>query len=275
MARKSTLKDMIYHLAATISMAGGMVLFFFFAYLPSTTNHGETVTVPDVIGMSIDELDEYIVKRGLRFEVNDSSYSDNQDPLTVLKQFPKPGSKVKENRKIILTLNRVEPPYVPVPDLVDRPLKNAQVVLKSNELNIGNISYVPDLAFNAVITMKFNGKKINSGERIPKGSTLDLEVGNGYGNRVFPLEDLKGRPFEEAKYLLMGIGLVVRNIKNLGDSTDSPGYIYKQYPKAKRNIRVGNSVDLWVVPKYDTSKFEMYEKQFDKLDSLERIEGAQ
>ena len=275
MARQLKLKDMIYHLAAIITMAGGMVLFFFFAYLPSTTNHGETVTVPDIKGMTIEQLDEYVVKIGLRFEVNDSSYSENQAPLTVLKQFPKPGSKVKESRKIIITLNRVQPPFVPVPDLIDRPLKNAQVVLKSNELNIGKISYVPDLAFNAVITMKYEGKKIKTGEKIPKGSTLDLEVGNGYGNRIFPLENLVGRPLEETKYHLMGIGLVVRNVKNLGDSSNTPGFIYKQYPRANSNIRVGNNVDLWVVPEFDESKFELYEKQFNQLDSLERVEGAE
>lgn len=274
MAQKSKLKDMIIHLTTIIAMAGGMILFFFFAYLPSSTNHGETVTVPNIIGMNMEQLDEYVLKRGLRFEVNDSSYSRKHPPLTVLKQFPKPGAKVKEHRKIIITLNRVKPPNVPVPDLIDRPLKNAQVVLKSNELTIGKITYVPDLAFNAVITMKYLGEKVESGERIPKGSTLDLEVGNGYGNRTFPIEDLKGRPFLETKYLLMGIGLVVREIKNLGDSTDAPGFIYKQYPRAKNNIRVGNSVDLWVVPKYDSSKFDMYEKQFNRLDSLENVESA-
>lgn len=267
---KSTLKNMFLHLSAVVTMAGGLILFFFFGYLPSTTNHGETVTVPDIKGLSLEQLDEYVIKRGLRFEVGDSSFSENYPPLSVLKQFPKPGSKVKENRKIIITLNRINPPTVPVPDLIDRPLKNAEVVLKSNELNMGKISYVSNIAFNAVITMKYNGEEIKVGTEIPKGSTLDLAVGNGYGNRDVTESyiELSGKAFDEARYYLMGIGLVVRNIKNLGDSLDAPGYIYKQYPPANSNIRIGNNVDLWVVPKYDSAKTEMYEKQFHEQDSI-------
>lgn len=274
MERKTTLKNMILHLAAVISVAGGMILFFFFGYLPSTTNHGETVTVPDITGMTIEQLDEYVIKRGLRFEVGDSSFSENYPALAVLKQFPRAGAKVKENRKIIITVNRVNPPTVPVPDLIDRPLKNAQVVLKSNELNMGQITYVSDMAFNAVRSMKYNGKEIKAGTEIPKGSTLDLAVGNGYGNRDLTdvYKDLSGIDFDEARYYLMGIGLVVRNIRNLGDSIDAPGFVYKQFPAPKSNMRVGNHVDLWVVPRFDTTKFEIYEERFlEKLKDSSEI----
>lgn len=270
MTRKSTLKDMILHITVAITLSIGMILFFFFGYLPSATNHGETVTVPDIRGLSIEQLDEYVIKRGLRFEVGDSSFSNNYPPLTVLKQFPKPGSKVKENRKLIISVNRVNPPTVPVPDLIDRPLKNAQMVLKSNELNLGKTYYIPDFAFNAVLVMKYNGEEIEAGTEIPKGSTLELGLGNGYGNRNLTkaYNKLSGMAFDEARYYLMGIGLVVRNIKNLGDSVDTPGFIYKQFPAPNSNIRVGNNVDLWVVPKYDSTKFEMYERQFHIKDSL-------
>ncbi|MDH5367891.1 MAG: PASTA domain-containing protein [Cyclobacteriaceae bacterium] len=270
MARKSKLKDMLLHITIVISISVGMILFFFFVFLPSTTNHGETVTVPDIQGLSIDQLDEYVIKRGLRFEVGDSSFSNKYPSLAVLKQFPKPGSKVKENRKIIITLNRVNPPTVPVPDLIDRPLKNAQVVLKSNELNLGKTYYVPNIAFNAVIIMKYNGEEIEAGTEIPKGSTIELGLGNGYGNRDLTksYSKLSGMAFDEARYYLMGIGLVVRNINNLGDSVDAPGFIYKQFPAPNSNIRVGNNVDLWVVPEYDSTKFEMYERQFQIKENL-------
>ena len=272
MAKPSTLKDMLIHVAAVITMVAGFVLFFFFGYLPSATNHGETVTVPDIKGMQLEELEEYVVERGLRYEVNDSAYSDEHPPLTVLKQFPKPGAKVKENRKIIISVNRVKPPTVPMPDLIDRPLKNAQVVLKSNELKIGSTKYVPDLAFNAVINMFYNGKPIKMGTKIPKGSTIDLEIGNGHGNRDLSkaYSDLKGMDFDEARFYLTGIGLVVRNVKTLGDTTEISGQIYKQYPSPNSNIRVGANVDLWVVPKYDSTRYDYYEDQFHKLDSLQR-----
>ena len=93
-------------------------IFYFYIYLPNSTNHGETITVPDLEGMDLGKIDEFLSGHDLRYEVSDSSYSDEFPPLTVLQQFPKPGSKVKENRKVYITINRVTPPTVPMPDLV-------------------------------------------------------------------------------------------------------------------------------------------------------------
>ena len=97
-----------------------LILFFFYVYLPTTTNHGESITVPDLEGVNVEDLDRFLLERDLRFEVlEDSGFSTDYPPHTVLKQFPLPNSKVKENRKIYITLNSTNPPEVRMPDLVD------------------------------------------------------------------------------------------------------------------------------------------------------------
>ena len=86
---------------------------FFYIYLPISTNHGETLTVPDITGVHLDELDDYLSIRNLRYEISkDSGYSTEIPPLTVLKQFPMPNAQVKQFRKIYLTLNSITPPMV-------------------------------------------------------------------------------------------------------------------------------------------------------------------
>ncbi len=77
-----------------------LLIIYFFAYLPSTTNHCETITVPDIEGRHISELDEILLAKDLRYEVDDSSYSADYKPLTVLKQYPHAGAKVKEGRRL-------------------------------------------------------------------------------------------------------------------------------------------------------------------------------
>ena len=88
----------IKHLAIIFTCFLLITLGFFYIYLPVTTNHGESLTVPDLEGMPMDKLDEFLVKRRLRYEVSDSSYSSRYEPLTVLSQFPGAGAKVKENQ---------------------------------------------------------------------------------------------------------------------------------------------------------------------------------
>ena len=107
-----------------------LLLSFFYIYLPISTNHGETVTVPDLEGIDFEDLDEFLLKRDLRYEVSDSSYSGKYPPMAVLLQFPKAGAKVKENRKIYITLNRVNPPTTAMPDLTIGSLRNAEAVLE-------------------------------------------------------------------------------------------------------------------------------------------------
>ena len=269
MNKESTLKDLLIHLAIIVLLGISLVLGFFYVYLPGITNHGESITVPDLKGITIDELDVFLVKRGLRYEVSDSAYSDKHPPLTILKQYPKAGSKVKENRKVFISVNRVNPPTIPMPNLIDGPLKNAQVVLKSNELKIGEISFKPDLAFNAILEQRYNGKPIEAGTKIHKGSAIDLVVGNGYGNQNLKTPNVISYPFDEAQYYIQGIQLNVGKIRNVDDSLGTLGYIYKQSPEPESNIQVGESVDLWIIPKYDSTKFDYYEQIFAKQDSIE------
>src|SRR6188508_1766370 len=128
----STLGGLLVSIAITCGTVGLLMILYFYVYLPAITNHGETITVPNIDGMKLEQLEEFLVTRNLRYEVNDSSYTEKYPPLTVLKQYPSAGSEVKENRVIYISLNRIIPPIVPMPNLVDGSLINAEVQLKSN-----------------------------------------------------------------------------------------------------------------------------------------------
>lgn len=225
-----------------------MIFFFFYIYLPVTTNHGETVTVPDLKGIALEDLDNFLLKRDLRYEVSDSSYSGKFPSLVVLLQYPKAGAKVKENRKIHITINRIKPPTTSMPDLTTGSLRNAEAVLKSTELIRGKISWRPDLAFNRVLEQRYKGRKIEPGTLIPKGSEIDLVVGDGYGKRTFSLQDLIGMTLADARIYIPGVGLEVGTIINSGDSILAAGIVVRQIPGAGSGVRIGQAVDLWVVP---------------------------
>lgn len=234
------------HLAIVLTLILVLVLAFFYIYLPGTTNHGETITVPDLEGIAYDELDRYLTDRDLRFEVTDSSYSGDHPPLTVLKQDPRAGSKVKENRKIYLWVNAENPPKVKMPQLIDGSVKNAQIVLDSYQLLLGNIRYVPDLAQNAVLEQWYNGKKISEGTYIPKGSKVDLVVGDGLGNQTLEIPNIIGMEKDEAEMVIIGSGLKIGTVIYENSGKILPGTIMRQTPPAGGNIRIGETIDIWV-----------------------------
>jgi beta-lactam-binding protein with PASTA domain len=222
-------------------------LTFFYLYLPVTTHHGESITVPQLEGVHLDELDEFLLERDLRFEVTaDSGYSAEYSPFTVLSQNPKEGKKVKENRKIYVSLNATSPPDVKMPKLVDGSLKNAQMVLESYGLLLGEIVYEPHEFQNAVLKQKFKGEKIEQGEDIAKGSTIDLVIGNGLG-RPFSMPDVLGNNKEEAQFIIIGSGLQLGKVRTREDDEKAAGIVLQQYPESGTSVRTGNHVDIWVV----------------------------
>ena len=93
-------------------------MILFYLYFPIITNHWETITVPDLKGLNYDEIDDYLTQRNLKYEIiPDSSFTTDYPPLSVIFQNPIEGKKVKEGRKIYLTLNSIKPPKIKMPKL--------------------------------------------------------------------------------------------------------------------------------------------------------------
>jgi len=256
--------DVLIHIGIIGIIGVLLVLFFFYIYLPSSTNHGETITVPDVVGISYEELDEYLVSRNLKYEITkDSSYNPDYPPNSVLQQFPKPNSKVKENRKIYITLNTSSPPLVKMPNLVDVSLKMAQMVLNSYDLKLGKITYKPDLALNAVLEQRYDGDEINEGDQIPKGSQIDLIVGDGLGNQLLEAPNLIEQDEESARIAIIGSGLTIGNVtyQNSNEAvitieeSDTTYYetvwvdigsVVRQSPIPGTVVRLQREINLWI-----------------------------
>lgn len=250
--KKKSLKQFLLHLVIILLVTAVILVVFFYAFLPYKTNHGETVTVPKLTGLQLDQIPDYVGDH-LRYEVSDSSYHEDYPPLTVLEQYPRPGHKVKQDRKIFLTVNRVKPPTVPIPDLVDHSLVNANAVLRSNELKMGRIFFEPSPYLNLVLKMKHNGEEIKAGTRLPKGSVIDLVVGDGYGrNQRFPAPDLTALTLEEAKIAIRGSSLNMGVIILDADTTGHLPVVVKQKPDPYEEVRMGETIDLWIGPQQDS-----------------------
>ena len=241
--------DVVKHLLLVLGAAALLLLGFFYVYLPVTTHHGETITVPKVTGMNLADLEKYLSQRNLAYFVDDSSYNPGIRPFTVLTQDPAPGEKVKEGRKIYLQVAMKRPPVIKMPKLVDGSVKNAQLILQSYDLVVGQIKLVPNLAQNAVLRQFVNGQEIKPGDPVAKGTRVDLEVGDGLGNQEFPVPNLVNMPQDEAITLLVGQGLQKGEVfEQAATEGQAPGTVVRQrpVPGPDATIRTGQLVDLWV-----------------------------
>ncbi len=245
--------DLLIHIGIIVALVATLFLVFFFLYLPFTTKHGQTITVPDVTRQSLDEMQNLLDDRNLRYEVSDCTYVSGAQPLTVIQQYPRPNAKVKEGRKVYLTITKRVAPMVQMPNLVSLTLRSAQLNLKSMDLVVGEPIYVPDIAKNAVLRQLYNGKEISPGTAVPKGAQIDLEVGDGLGSTMFAIPDVVGLPFDEAEAAIRGSNLKVGTKISVEDPEKEVGTVVKQRPAARsgERIRVGETMDLWIVGPID------------------------
>src|SRR5688500_17647818 len=200
--------------------------------LSAYTQHGQTITVPDLTGKKLNDVQRLLESRKLEFVVIDSSYSAKVKPLSVIEQNPRAGSQVKEKRTIYLTVNALNPPKVKMPDLRDASLKQAQLELESYGLKLGKLTYKPDLALNAVLDQQSKGKSIPPGAMIAKGSRIDLVVGDGLGQTDIDVPNLIGLTLTEAKFVLDGVGLNLGAVvpDNSVDGSQGDAIVYRQVP---------------------------------------------
>lgn len=243
--KSDTLGGLFVHLVLAATVVVILCVLYFYAYLPHITNHGESITVPSVEGLPITKVEEFLSDHDLRYEVNDSSYSAEYPPLTVLKQYPAPGAKVKENRKIFVSVNRKNPPTVKMPDLIDGSLTNAEAVLRGSELKRGKIKLVSGPFLNVVKEMQIDGNKVVPGVLVPKGTMVDLVVMDGGSNKL-PTPNVLGFSYEDAKVNILGSNLNVGEIQLVGDTTDARPVILKQKPSPGEIIMVGDVIDVWI-----------------------------
>ena len=246
--------DLIVHISLVVALVVALFLGFFFLYLPFTTNHGQSITVPDLKGMSLDQIEDYLDERNLRYEVVDCTFVIGAKPLSIIRQHPKSGMRVKEGRKIYVYITTLSAPNVKMPQLIDRTKKSAEGELARLGLQVGRFIYVPDPAQDAVMDQLYNGKPIKPGTLIPQGSKIDLELGDGIGNTEFDVPDVVGKTLEEALFVLKGSNLGKPLIQYVDDPGKVPGTVTRQNPEAGagNKIHVGEIIDLWVVGQPDT-----------------------
>ena len=158
-------KTFFKHLGIAV-LVTGVILIVVFQWLKVTTNHNEYIEVPNLKKLELSIVQQKLQNMNLRFEVLDSaSFDPEYKPLSIIEHVPKAGKKVKENRKIYLTINPS--------------LRQVRPNLIALGFEIGEITKEPNMAKDVVLKMKHKGKEVKAGDKLKKTSKIDLVVGDG------------------------------------------------------------------------------------------------
>lgn len=216
------------------------------------TLHGEELTVPDFSNMSVSEAETAAAAAGMRVEVTDSVFVSKMRKGAVYRQNPVPGAKVKEGRRIILTINAVNAKKVTMPDLVGYSMRQAKAELLSRGLVLGRLIYVQDMATNNVLRQLYGNREAEPGMLVESESVIDLVVGLNSSDNVTFAPDVIGLKTMSATDAVHGNSLNLKALhfdKTVHDYDDSlNAVVYRQIPSAADTIplRMGDEVSLYL-----------------------------
>jgi len=237
-------------LAAVLLVA--VILIVTMQVLKSYTHHGVSYTVPNFTGLSVEEAIGKAHEGNLKIEVKDSVYNKKFSPGEILDQQPVAHSEVKENRTIFITINSVEPETVILPKLTDISYRQAQVLIDNCGLFIGKISYQPSEYNDLVLKVQQDSVAVKTGDKIIKGTSIDLVVGRSKGNMKTHLPNLTGFTIDEAEVTLtdanlnQGVLIYDITIRTAEDSINAKVWKQAPNPKFVSEVDLGSSVDLWL-----------------------------
>ena len=212
------------------------------------THHGESVTVPDLQGLYVEEAQNLLENYELYTQVIDSVYVKDKALGTIVEQIPPANSSVKKNRSIYLILNKRQVKMIPFPDLNDVSFRQADALIKSLGLRVSGVVYRPSEFKDLVIDVSYFGQRIEPGTRLPEGAAVVLVVGSGVGEEISAVPGLIGKTFNDAKNEAIAssfiIGAVNYDVTPVGD--ESEYMIYRQTPAAGEKWPDGTRIDIWL-----------------------------
>lgn len=204
----------LYHLTVIVLLILGLAVVSFVA-MALGTRHSARRTVPDFVGLRLNDANYFASRRNLEIVINDSLHIAAYPGGVVLDQLPKGGVVVKPGRKVYVTINSVRQPMVTVPYVAGRSLRQAKNVLETSGLTIDHLEYVEDMATNYVLA-----EFVDDVEVLEDSLAIQTEKGNGVVLRVgvAPAEktavpQVLGRTLYEAKSRLWEAGLNVGEIE--------------------------------------------------------------
>ncbi|MFB8774425.1 Stk1 family PASTA domain-containing Ser/Thr kinase [Streptomyces broussonetiae] len=202
-------------------------------------NSGQFTKVPSLLAQTEQEARDRLADAGLEVGKVEHAYSDTAQRGTVISTDPAPGSRIRGNGSVGLTVSR-GPETVRVPDVAGYRLDRAKDVIEQEGLKSGTVTrtFSDDVPAGFVISTDPEG-----GTELRSGSAIALTVSKG---RPVDVPDVVGDDLEDAREELLQAGLKVRIAEEQVHSDVDAGQVAQQSPGADAEAAEGDTVTLTV-----------------------------
>lgn len=176
-------KGVLVHVVIILALSALLFYSIFYIWLPSYTKFGETKDVPVLEKLSISEAEDVLKANDLRLVIQDTAYNSRFEPGVITRQEPKGNTKVKENRRVYVSVNTEK---VPLANITNKDIKgwvngNYESIaskISSKQLKVNKISKCGKYK-DYVIAVLYKGDTLSTSSKVRIGGTIDVVTWNG------------------------------------------------------------------------------------------------
>lgn len=204
---------------------------------------GDSITVPDVSGMTEDEAQSALENAGFRNISSEFTYHDSVPSGQVIGTTPEANAEATEDTEIVMQVSKGAERKT-VPNVVGQKDADAQNAIKSAGLSVGTVTYEysDSVAQGIVISQSVDG-----GKKVSAGTTVDLVISNGPEPAAkVNVPPVTGTSESNARQLIQNAGLSVGTVTYQHSSSVAAGYVISCSPGVGSSVDEGMSVSLVV-----------------------------
>lgn len=198
----------------------------------------KTITVPNVVGKSVESAREIVEEEGLRLEEKERVFSDTIAADNVISQDPEEGEKLRRGGVVeVIVSGGTE--IVEVPDVVGKSVEQATYLLPKAGLELGDIKKV----YSSEPENEVISQDPEAGDQVKKATQVDLVVSRG--EKQVSVPDVTNKTFDEAKSSLEQAGFKVERTDESSGGVDE-GNVIRTSPAAGTEAKKGSTVSVVV-----------------------------
>ena len=232
---------------------------------------GKEFVLPDMVGSDIEDM-RSDASLSVEYVIVDSVFNEHDPGGRILTQDPKGGTMVKKGRKVYLTITSYTADKTYLPDLCDLSLRQAVSQLYSMGLQGGTLRFVESPDRNAVLSLSQNGRTLQAGQEVNRGSRIDMVVGLGDEGGFAMVPFVIGKTAKEARREILSASMNVdREVFDAG-ANRANAVVYRQVPgfTGITHYPLGTGITLYLRDA-DEKEVERLVRDF-KIDSSEIIQ---
>lgn len=225
-----------------------VILVLAFMLLKVYARHDKAFALPDLTGLYPDELDIEV-----ECVVIDSLYQSGTAGGVILSHIPRPGTLVKPDRKVYVTIASLQQEDVVVPDIINSSLPSAVSRVMNAGLLVGSLSFVEtdstmELRSPMVSSIHHKGKTLVPGDGISQGSRVDLIVQNPSNRTSGKIPFLLGKESVAAQRATLASAFNVKLHYKDNVKEKEKAVVYEQEPvyTGVSQYTYGTVVELWL-----------------------------